>query len=91
MLFIVNDEKHYTLFNTISKRNEHINVSYVNNAIEDDTRVKVYINVKPENEDDICFIDSWCLSDEIPQAHIISKHDDKQKIRQICEILKISI
>tara|TARA_Y100000389_G_scaffold185203_1_gene204388 strand:+ start:10598 stop:10861 length:264 start_codon:yes stop_codon:yes gene_type:complete len=87
----VNDEKHYAIFEEVSKRNENIDVAYVKDVNKYDTRVKVYINVKPENKEDICFIDSWCLSDEIPQAHIISKHDNVQKMKQICEILEINL
>lgn len=90
MIFVVNDEKHYAIFDAVSKRNKKIGVAYVDDVNKDE-RLKVYINVKPENDEDICFIDSWCLSDEIPQAHIISKHDDELKIKQICEIMGINL
>ena len=91
MLFIVNDEKNYAIFDALSKRNNTIAVSYENDVRTDDKRNKIYINVKPKNEDDVCFIDTWGLTEDIPQAHIVPKHDNEQKIRQICEIMKIKI
>jgi len=91
MLFVVNDEKNYALFDAISKKNSDISVSYERDIKKNDTRVKAYVNVKPQNEDDVCFIDTWGLSEDIPQAHIVSKHDEKQKIRQICQIMNIKL
>ena len=89
MLFVVNDEKNYELFDALSKQKPNISVSYESDIKKDDTRVKVYMNVKPQNEDEVCFIDTWGLSEDIPQAHIVSKNDDEQKIRQICNIMKL--
>ena len=89
MLFVVNDEKNYELFDALSKQKPNISVSYESDIKKDDTRVKVYMNVKPQNEDEVCFIDTWGLSEDLPQAHIVSKNDNEQKIRQICEIMKL--
>jgi hypothetical protein len=87
----VNDEKNYAIFDELSKKNNTISVSYVNDVKNDDERDKVYINVKPKKVDDVCFIDTWGLTEDMPQAYIVSKHDNNKKIRQICEIMKIKI
>lgn len=89
MLFVVNDEKNYEFFDALSKQKPNISVSYESDIKKDDTRLKVYMNVKPQNKDEVCFIDTWGLSEDIPQAHIVSKNDNEQKIRQICEIMKL--
>lgn len=90
MLFIVNDAHNYTLLKALSKQKENIRVMYdpVPKTIDKNEK-KIYVNIKPPREDDICFVDSWGLSEEIPQAHIVSKHDDAQKLRIICEVLRI--
>lgn len=91
MLFVVNDEKNYAIFDALSKQNSTISVSYENDVRSDDERVKVYINVKPKKADDVCFIDTWGLTEDMPQAYIVPKHDNDKKIREICEIMKIKI
>lgn len=90
MIFVVNDEKNYAIFDALSKRINSISVSYAND-VRDDDNDKIYVNVKPEKVDDVCFIDTWSLTEDMPQAYIVSKHDSEQKVRQICEILKIKI
>ena len=89
MLFIVNDEKNYALIDALRKQKDGIDVAYVEDVRPDDPRVRVYINVKPDRQEDVCFIDSWGLSEDIPQAHIVSKQDDEQKIRKICDVLHL--
>ena len=90
MIFVVNDEHNYTLLKALSKKKENIYVTYepIPENISKNEK-KIYINVKPPCEDDVCFIDSWGMSEDIPQAHIVSKQDDAQKIRIICRVLRI--
>ena len=85
----MNDKHNYTLFKTFSEQKENVHVAYEGNPIIQNFNDKIYINVKPPKNDDICFIDSWGMSDEIPQAHIVSKNDSKQKLRIICEVLHL--
>lgn len=90
MIFIVNDEHNYTILQAFSKQKDNIHVVYEGHlmpAMSEDTCI--YINVKPPSEDDICFVDSWGLTEDIPQAHIVPKNDDAQKLRIICDILRL--
>lgn len=89
MLFIVNDEHNYALLQELSTY-KNIRVMYdpIPENISKDEK-KIYINVKPPNEDYVCFIDSWGMSEEIPQAHIVPKKDDAQKIQIICDVLQL--
>lgn len=88
MLFIVNDEENFLIFEEFSKKVEGCRVVYTNERFPEGER-KVYINVKPDNEEDICFIDTWGMTDEIPQAHIVSKSDKEKKVMQVCGFLNI--
>lgn len=92
IVFVVDDETNYSIFHNMSTRKEGIRVVYLDDLLADDTDgvAKVYINIKPpEGRESICFVDSWGLSDDIPEAHILPRHDSEQKIRIVWNVLEL--
>lgn len=88
VVFVVNDEKNYSLFHSLITRKKGVRVVHLDDLQVDDRDEKVYINSKPP-DGSICFVDSWGLSDDIPEAHILPKHDSEQKVRIVWNILEL--
>ena len=60
------------------------------NEVRGDEEHKVFINTPCIGNNAVCIVDSWCLYDDIPDAHLIPKHGTIKRIWAIIELMHLN-